>query len=116
MNAFVQFAEQRCAHEESMNNSSSHSSNSKYQRNNHGQEGNSNASNSNRDYSSNGNTKPNNNNGSNTYHSQSYSSRVGGKRLLQDSIVLAACGAKERLPQDASLPADIFTACLTTVR
>lgn len=42
------------------------------------------------------------------------SGHVGGRRLLSDSIVLAACGAKERLPQDGSLPADIFTACLTT--
>ena len=28
--------------------------------------------------------------------------------------MLAACGANEVLPQHAELPADVFTACLTT--
>ena len=29
-------------------------------------------------------------------------------------ILLAPCGVNERLPQEASLPADVFTSCLTT--
>ncbi|KAG1677758.1 hypothetical protein FOA52_001070 [Chlamydomonas sp. UWO 241] len=33
---------------------------------------------------------------------------------LREVIVLAACGANETLPQNAELPADVFTACLTT--
>lgn len=35
-------------------------------------------------------------------------------RLLENSIQLAACGAKEMLPMNPDLPADLFTACLTT--
>ena len=72
LNAFRQFAEQRCLEEPDMGSS--------------GSLGGSGAS----------------------------SGPVGGRRLLSDSIVLAACGSKERLPLDSSLPADIFTACLTT--
>lgn len=34
--------------------------------------------------------------------------------ILRDSILLAACAADELLPQSASLPADVFSACLTT--
>lgn len=34
--------------------------------------------------------------------------------ILRDSILLAACAADELLPQSPSLPADVFTACLTT--
>ena len=33
---------------------------------------------------------------------------------LKEVIVLAACGAHEVLPQTPELPADVFTACLTT--
>ncbi|GFR43035.1 hypothetical protein Agub_g4039, partial [Astrephomene gubernaculifera] len=33
---------------------------------------------------------------------------------LKEIIVLAACGAGEQLPQNPDLPADVFTACLTT--
>eukprot|EP00955_Chlamydomonas_euryale_P009788 104847-Chlamydomonas_euryale.AAC.1 len=33
---------------------------------------------------------------------------------LKEVIVLGACGAGEVLPQNAELPADVFTACLTT--
>ncbi|CAM6047767.1 unnamed protein product, partial [Sphagnum compactum] len=33
---------------------------------------------------------------------------------MRDCILLAACGAHEILPQNADLPADIFTSCLTT--
>ena len=33
---------------------------------------------------------------------------------LADAILLAACGAHEALPQTPDLPADAFTACLTT--
>jgi regulatory associated protein of mTOR len=32
----------------------------------------------------------------------------------QETIILAACGANQMLPQDSDLCADIFTACLTT--
>ncbi len=32
----------------------------------------------------------------------------------RESILLAACGAGEVLPQNPDLPADVFTACLTT--
>lgn len=34
--------------------------------------------------------------------------------LLEGSILLAACGSKELLPMNPKLPADLFTACLTT--
>jgi hypothetical protein len=34
--------------------------------------------------------------------------------LLREVILLAACGANEVLPQTPDLPADVFTACLTT--
>ncbi len=41
-----------------------------------------------------------------------------GKEALEDPmrecILLAACGANEVLPQSPDLPADVFTACLTT--
>jgi hypothetical protein len=33
---------------------------------------------------------------------------------MENCILLAACGAHEILPQNADLPADIFTSCLTT--
>eukprot|EP00246_Nothoceros_aenigmaticus_P010872 TRINITY_DN2780_c0_g1_i3.p1 TRINITY_DN2780_c0_g1~~TRINITY_DN2780_c0_g1_i3.p1 ORF type:complete len:984 (+),score=169.84 TRINITY_DN2780_c0_g1_i3:2-2953(+) len=33
---------------------------------------------------------------------------------MRDCILLAACGAKEILPQNQEFPADIFTSCLTT--
>lgn len=32
----------------------------------------------------------------------------------KDCILLAACAGDEILPQNADLPADVFTACLTT--
>jgi len=35
-------------------------------------------------------------------------------KQLRDYILLAACGANETLPTNPDLPADIFTACLTT--
>ena len=34
--------------------------------------------------------------------------------LKDDCIVLAPCAADETLPSDPRLPADLFTACLTT--
>ncbi len=34
--------------------------------------------------------------------------------LLEKSIQLASCGAKELLPMNPRLPADLFTSCLTT--
>jgi len=34
--------------------------------------------------------------------------------FLSDTILLAACGKDERLPTHPALPADLFTACLTT--
>ena len=34
--------------------------------------------------------------------------------MLRDSILLAACGADELLPQNHILPADVFSCCLTT--
>lgn len=37
-----------------------------------------------------------------------------GADLLKEVILLAACGANEVLPQTPDLPADVFTACLTT--
>ena len=33
---------------------------------------------------------------------------------MKECILLAACGANEVLPQNPDLPADVFTACLTT--
>ena len=33
---------------------------------------------------------------------------------MKECILLAACGANEMLPQNPDLPADVFTACLTT--
>ena len=33
---------------------------------------------------------------------------------MRECILLAACGAGELLPQNPELPADVFTACLTT--
>ena len=33
---------------------------------------------------------------------------------LKEVILLAACAANEVLPQNPDLPADVFTACLTT--
>ncbi|GAQ83620.1 HEAT repeat protein [Klebsormidium nitens] len=40
----------------------------------------------------------------------------GGSAIsaMKETIILAACGAEEILPQNADLPADVFTACLTT--
>ena len=37
-----------------------------------------------------------------------------GENLMKEVILLAACGAGEVLPQSPDLPADVFTACLTT--
>ena len=37
-----------------------------------------------------------------------------GDDLMKEVILLAACGAGEVLPQSPDLPADVFTACLTT--
>ena len=34
--------------------------------------------------------------------------------LLEGSILMGACGAKEVLPMNPKLPADLFTSCLTT--
>eukprot|EP00898_Chlorokybus_atmophyticus_P006828 jgi/Chlat1/7146/Chrsp57S06820 len=39
---------------------------------------------------------------------------TGIHAAMKDVILLAASSADELLPQDASLPADVFTACLTT--
>jgi regulator-associated protein of mTOR len=36
------------------------------------------------------------------------------EEIMKESILLAACGEKEVLPQNPELPADVFTACLTT--
>eukprot|EP00698_Gefionella_okellyi_P000460 TRINITY_DN1041_c0_g1_i1.p1 TRINITY_DN1041_c0_g1~~TRINITY_DN1041_c0_g1_i1.p1 ORF type:complete len:1112 (+),score=196.08 TRINITY_DN1041_c0_g1_i1:55-3390(+) len=38
----------------------------------------------------------------------------GSSYRIKDSIILAACGATELLPLNPQLPADVFTACLTT--
>ena len=38
----------------------------------------------------------------------------GGGRPLKDVIVMAPCGAREVLPSNPDLPADLFTSCLTT--
>lgn len=38
----------------------------------------------------------------------------GPEHPSKDLIVLLACGANERLPRNADLPADLFTSCLTT--
>lgn len=38
----------------------------------------------------------------------------GGDDPMRECILLAACGAGELLPQNPELPADVFTACLTT--
>ena len=51
--------------------------------------------------------------------SNSSSSRSGRNRApppfnMDDTLILAACSADETLPQNPTLPADIFTACLTT--
>ena len=37
-----------------------------------------------------------------------------GDDLMKEVILLAACSAGEVLPQSPDLPADVFTACLTT--
>ncbi|GAX72618.1 hypothetical protein CEUSTIGMA_g74.t1 [Chlamydomonas eustigma] len=48
-------------------------------------------------------------------HSTSQASATGGAAdPLREVILLAACGASEVLPQNPDLPADVFTACLTT--
>ncbi|QDZ20105.1 regulatory-associated protein of TOR [Chloropicon primus] len=36
------------------------------------------------------------------------------RNAMQDVILLGACGMNETLPQNVSLPADLFTSCLTT--
>jgi len=36
------------------------------------------------------------------------------QQAMNDMILLGACGVKEILPQNAALPADLFTSCLTT--
>lgn len=33
---------------------------------------------------------------------------------MKEAILLAACGEMEVLPQSPEIPADVFTACLTT--
>lgn len=38
----------------------------------------------------------------------------GSTEQLKDAVILAACGASEPLPTDPNVPADLFTACLTT--
>jgi hypothetical protein len=43
-----------------------------------------------------------------------YGSPMENNDLLKEVILLAACGASEVLPQTPDLPADVFTACLTT--
>jgi regulator-associated protein of mTOR len=43
-----------------------------------------------------------------------YSQQDVNPGVLHDVIVLAACGAEELLPMNPNLPADVFTACLTT--
>ena len=44
----------------------------------------------------------------------SASSQASGEEAAADCILLGACGPSEVLPQNPELPADIFTACLTT--
>ncbi|ACO63090.1 predicted protein [Micromonas commoda] len=39
---------------------------------------------------------------------------LGAPGAGQETILLAACGADELLPQSAELPADVFSSCLTT--
>jgi hypothetical protein len=39
---------------------------------------------------------------------------VGASDPAHETIILAACGSNQLLPQDSDLCADIFTACLTT--
>lgn len=41
-------------------------------------------------------------------------SSTGSSDLCRQCILLGACGSAELLPQDPELPADLFTACLTT--
>ncbi len=36
------------------------------------------------------------------------------ERAMRGTVVLAACGAHQTLPQNSAYPADLFTACLTT--
>ena len=45
---------------------------------------------------------------------ESASSQASGEEAAADCILLGACGPSEVLPQNPELPADIFTACLTT--
>ena len=42
------------------------------------------------------------------------SSSLEKERAVSSWVMLGACGAEEILPQNAELPADVFTACLTT--
>lgn len=46
--------------------------------------------------------------------SSSGGSTSGANENCRQCILLGACGATELLPQDPSLPADLFTSCLTT--
>ncbi|XP_043200840.1 regulatory-associated protein of mTOR-like isoform X2 [Amphibalanus amphitrite] len=45
---------------------------------------------------------------------ENHAASEGGTASLSSCIQLAACGAKEILPQHPDLPADLFTCCLTT--
>lgn len=43
-----------------------------------------------------------------------YLHSMSPRNPMSDTILLAACSANELLPQNPELPADVFTACLTT--
>lgn len=45
---------------------------------------------------------------------QKINSSEGNSSNSKEFILLAACGDQELLPMNPNLPADIFTACLTT--
>ncbi|KAF8397161.1 hypothetical protein HHK36_016068 [Tetracentron sinense] len=45
---------------------------------------------------------------------QDWNSSGSSEPSVKDCILLAACEAHETLPQNAELPADVFTSCLTT--
>lgn len=48
------------------------------------------------------------------FSGQSPTSQMSCVGLLDNCVQMAACGAKELLPMNPHLPADLFTACLTT--
>lgn len=49
------------------------------------------------------------------YNSSAYNAASGaGADPMKEVIALGACQAHELLPQSPDLPADVFTACLTT--